>query len=335
MLAAVIRLMQRKILHPGESCYAQLQLKEQVTCRIGDRFILRRPSPAMTLGGGTVLDPLADKLRSKDEEYLAGWLERRGHLEPGSIIITELQKRNYMTPDELIDLLPFDKKLVKDTISQLKDRELLVTGQWALDPSFLDNSRKQLENLLAEHHKKYPLGSGITQAEMITQTGIPKEIIDFIITGLATDKKIRLDGNYVSLSSHTPNATSDQESMISDILKLFVERPEIPPTRRELVQLLPGCESVVAYMCRRDLLVDVGEDILLEYNQYQKVKQWIIDNIKKHGSISIQTARKQFGFTRKFIIPIFNKLDHEGITMLVNNERVFTKSYKSKLGDSN
>ena len=330
-IPAVIRLMQKKTLHPGESCYAQLQLKELVTCRIGDRFILRRPSPAMTIGGGTVLDPLAEKLRSRDEEYLAGWLDKRGVLEPGPIILTELQKHNYMSMDELIDMLPFEKKLVKDTINQLKDRELLVTGQWALDPSFLDKTRTDLQELLTEHHKKHPLGSGVTQAEMITQTGIPKELIDFIVSSLAGDKIVRLDGNYVSLSSHTPSATSDQETLIDDILKLFKQRPEIPPTRKELAQLLPGCESVVSYMCRRNMLMDVGEDILLEFNHYQKVKQWIIDNIHKNDSISIQTARKQFGFTRKFILPIFNKLDHEGITMLVNNERVFTKAYKSKL----
>jgi hypothetical protein len=72
----------------------------------------------------------------------------------------------------------------------------------------------------------------------------------------------------------------------------------------------------------------------MEFDHYQDIKNRIIDLISKNGSISIQTARKQFGFTRKFILPIFNKLDHEGITMLVNNERVFSKAYRGKAGVS-
>lgn len=331
IIPATARLIRKKILHPGESGYAQLQLKEAANCRIGDRFILRRPSPAITIGGGTVLDPLADKLRAKNEEYLGGWLEKREQLDPGPVILTELEKRNFITLDDLLDTLPWEKKLIKNSIAELKDHGLLTAGQWVLATSYIDAARKQLQELLSVHHKNNPLGSGMTQAEMFTQTGIPKEILDYIITTLARDKVVRLDGNYVSLSTHAPSASTDQENLIKEILDVFAERKEFPPTRKELSQLKPGCESLLAYMCRQQMLVDVGDDIMLEYKHYQQVRERIIDLISKNGSISIQTARDQFGFTRKFILPIFNKLDHEGITMLVNNERVFSKAYMSKL----
>jgi len=329
---AVIRLIQTKILHPGDSGYAQLQLKEPVDCRIGDRFILRRPSPVITIGGGTVLDPMAEKLRSKNETILAAWLAKREELEIHSVILTELEKRNFMTQDELFDTLPWEKKLVKGGIAELKDRGLLMTGQWVLETACTDRVRIKLQDLLAGHHKNNPLGSGMTQAEMITQTGIPKEIIDYIVSSMAKDGVVRIDGNYISLSTHTPSATTGQETLIRDILEVFSGRHEFPPTRRELSQLKPGSEALIAYMCRQNMLVDVGDDILLEFNHYMEVKERIIDIITRNGSISIQTARDKFGFTRKFILPIFNKLDHEGITMLVNNERVFSKAYLGKSG---
>lgn len=336
IIPATIRLLQTKILRPGESAYAQLQMKELVNCRIGDRFILRRPSPAVTIGGGTVLDPTADKLRAKNEASLVEWLEQRKELEPGPVILTELKKRHYMTQDDLVDILPWEKRLIKNSVTELKDGGLLVTtGQWVLEAGYTRAVSEQIQQLLADHHQANPLGSGLTLAEMITRTGIPREILDFIITNLNNDGIIRLDGNYISLITHTPSATTDQETLIQEILDLFAERREFPPTRRELSQLKPGCEALVAYMCRQNLLVDVGDDILMEANHFQEVKDSIIEIITRNGSISIQTARKQFGFTRKFILPVFNKLDHEGITMLVNNERVFSKSYKSKLGNKN
>ena len=333
--SATIRLMKLKVLHPSDSCYAQLQFKDPVNCRIGDRFILRQPSPAMTVGGGIILDPRAEKYRIKHAARLIEWLEQRREPTPENLVLTELQKNNYVSLDELVDTLPFAKTEIRNAINQLKGKTLTLSGQWAIDPVFINGVHKEVEKLLTEHHAKFPLGSGITQAELMTQTSLPKEILDHAITTLVNDKVVKLDGNYISMSSHTPSVSTDQESQISDILKLFEDRPAFPPTRRELAQLLPGCERLLAYMCRQNQLVDVGEDILMEAGHYEAIRGKIIEIIYQNGSISIQTARDRFGFTRKYILPIFNKLDHEGITLLFNNERILTKSYRSKLESEN
>ena len=332
---ALMRLIGTRGLHPGESAFAQLQMKEPVNCRIGDRFILRRPSPAVTIGGGTVLDPMAAKLRAKNEEYLAAWLQRRHDLDPAAVILTELEKQGYMTQDELLDALPWEKRQLKDSLAQLKGNGVRVTGQWVLEQGHVESIREKISTLLGEHHKNHPLGSGMTQAEMVTQTGMPREVLDYIINAMTADESIRMNGNYLSLPSHTPSASSDQEGLMQEILELFAARKEFPPTRRELVQAQPGCETLLAYMCRQNKLVDVGDDILMESGHYQQVRQRIIEIIGNNGSISIQTARSEFGFTRKYVLPLFNKLDHEGITMLVNNERVFSRTYKSKLENKN
>ena len=41
---------------PGESCYAQLRLEEEIAVRRGDKFIVRFYSPLETVGGGVILD---------------------------------------------------------------------------------------------------------------------------------------------------------------------------------------------------------------------------------------------------------------------------------------
>jgi len=333
--SATIRLMKLKVLHPSDSCYAQLQFKDPVNCRIGDRFILRQPSPAMTAGGGIILDPRAEKYRIKHAAHLIEWLEQRSEPTPENLVLTELQKNNYVSLDELGDTLPFAKTEIRGAINQLKGKTLTQSGQWAIDPVFINRVHKEIEKLLTEHHAKLPLGSGITQAELMTQTSLPKEILDHAITTLVNNEIVKLDGNYISISSHTPSVSTDQESQISDILKLFEDRPAFPPTRKELAQLLPGCERLLAYMCRQNQLVDVGDDILMEAGHYEAIRRKIIEIIYQNGSISIQTARDRFGFTRKYILPIFNKLDHEGITLLFNNERILTKSYRSKLESEN
>ena len=50
----------------GGSAFAQLRLDKPLLLLPGDRFILRRFSPVVTIGGGTVLDARAPRHKRKD-----------------------------------------------------------------------------------------------------------------------------------------------------------------------------------------------------------------------------------------------------------------------------
>ncbi|MEM7118702.1 MAG: selenocysteine-specific translation elongation factor, partial [Chloroflexota bacterium] len=56
-VVARTRVLGAKQIDPGEEGWLQLALSESAAIVRGDRFILRRPSPGATLGGGKVLDP--------------------------------------------------------------------------------------------------------------------------------------------------------------------------------------------------------------------------------------------------------------------------------------
>src|SRR5262249_38423217 len=57
-------------LEPGSSEFAQLRLEQPITALPGDRFIIRSYSPQVTIGGGIVLDPFAEKHRLRDLEVI-------------------------------------------------------------------------------------------------------------------------------------------------------------------------------------------------------------------------------------------------------------------------
>ena len=54
---ARVRLLGVEELAPGEAGWLQLELVEPVVAARGDHYILRRPSPGETLGGGVVVEP--------------------------------------------------------------------------------------------------------------------------------------------------------------------------------------------------------------------------------------------------------------------------------------
>jgi hypothetical protein len=61
---------------PGETVYAQLRAGEPLPCLPGDRFVVRRASPAATVGGGVVVDPFAHVARRRNAAAAAAILDR-------------------------------------------------------------------------------------------------------------------------------------------------------------------------------------------------------------------------------------------------------------------
>ncbi len=65
-----LRLLDCESLEPGDSRFAQLRFAEGVTIPAGEHVILRRASPAVTVAGGQVLEPVTQRLKRHDGAVL-------------------------------------------------------------------------------------------------------------------------------------------------------------------------------------------------------------------------------------------------------------------------
>src|SRR5262245_41382108 len=87
-LLARVKLLGRAALKPGEESFAQLRLERPGCCLPGDRFVLRRYSPPVTIGGGVVLDASPPKHRGSRHDDLTDRLERlEGSSPEGALMI--------------------------------------------------------------------------------------------------------------------------------------------------------------------------------------------------------------------------------------------------------
>ena len=80
-MIARVRLIGSEVLAPGDRGWLQLEMPRPVVAARGDRYILRRPSPGETIGGGVVLDPAP---RRRYKRFSPSVLKRLQALEQGS-----------------------------------------------------------------------------------------------------------------------------------------------------------------------------------------------------------------------------------------------------------
>ncbi|HSB62321.1 MAG TPA: selenocysteine-specific translation elongation factor, partial [Vicinamibacteria bacterium] len=86
---ARVRLLGERRLEPGRAGFAQLRLERPAVAGRGDRVVLRAYSPATTIGGALVLDPLPPKRRASDRPRLERLREAREPAAAAAALVAE------------------------------------------------------------------------------------------------------------------------------------------------------------------------------------------------------------------------------------------------------
>jgi selenocysteine-specific elongation factor len=318
-----------KPLQPGETGFAQLRFKEPLTTYLGDRFILRIPSPPKTIGGGLIVDPLAHKHHFKDKDILH-FLQTRIKFDLRELILTELKKNIFIKKDNLLINSNYTNSEIKKVVELLKKQgEIIATNSWLIDKNYWQEQKTKFMNRLNQEYELYPLQTGFPSNKFQSYFYYLKlEIFNYLIDSLINTSKIGLKKGILFLLSRKPKISSQQKVLISKILRILKDNPTNPPNEKMLISQIAGGKEIINFLIQEGEIVKLSDGILLESKNYDIMKNKLIDFLKINGSISIAQVRELLGISRKYIIPLLNKMDEEKITQRKENVRIL----KTKLG---
>ena len=211
ILAKVI-LNQKKYFEPDEIGFAQLRFKEPLATYLGDRFILRIPSPPKTIGGGLIVDPLAHKHHFKDKDII-NLLQKRAKLNLGKLILTELKKINFIKKDDLLINSNYSDSEIKEVVELLKKQgELIITNSWLINKNYWQEQKTKFVNKLNREYELYPLQTGFPLNKFQSYFYYLKpEIFNNLIDSLINTDKIGLEKGIIFLLSRKPKISSQQK----------------------------------------------------------------------------------------------------------------------------
>ncbi len=176
-LTASVSLLGRDKLGPGEWGYAQLLLNQPAVATWGQPFILRHESPAVTIGGGHVLDPDACRLRRGDEAA-AGQIAAMESGDPLARTAAAVESRAWR-PWEPGDLV----RLAGITDAASGYNRLLASGlvlEISVGPSrrpfrphrrVLDETCRRMEAALSRMHDEAPLMTAFQTTQVASRLG--------------------------------------------------------------------------------------------------------------------------------------------------------------------
>jgi selenocysteine-specific elongation factor len=320
---ATLRLLGKEELNPGEHGWIQLELRDPVTTVRGDRYILRRPSPGETLGGGAVVDHQPQGRHKRFDEVLLKSLEALSKGSPSDLLFEAALASNVASVKDVVLRSRLEADSASHAIQKLMESGKLIQ----LDEGPVNQSgdvlviafphwnvlREKTLQMVRSYHRSFPLRRGIPREELRSRLKITARIFTPLIKKLARENFLTDAGGAVSSLGHEIKFDSEQQGKIQMLMRKFEHNPYSPPTVKEC-QAEAGEETVEA-LIELGELVPVSNDIIFRKQDYDSMTMKIKEMIKENGKITLAEVRDTFKTTRKYAQALLEYLDSVGETM--------------------
>jgi selenocysteine-specific elongation factor len=325
---------------PGSSGQAQLRLEAPVVAVHGDRFILRSYSPAETIAGGVILDPLAIRHRARDlaraREILRSLIsEERAEKFTG--FVRASGDRGLHLAD-VAATTGWTNEVLEGVATEARAHGVVgeTAGVYLARESF-DRFTGAVLVELEQHHKREPLARGMlreTLREKVFARSFP-EVFAGVIAKLEADGKVVSEKDIVRLSEHSVGLSEQDLALSKRIEQIYltagVEAPSLDeamnkanvsaaqrPQARKLLQLLLDEKKLVRIQGEMFMHSQVVADLRSKLHTYASRHE-------PERLIDVPAFKDLAGVSRKYAIPLLEYFDREQVTRRAGDKRLILK----------
>ncbi|HUS93551.1 MAG TPA: selenocysteine-specific translation elongation factor [Patescibacteria group bacterium] len=310
---ARVRILGEKQIQAGEQGWLQLALRESVALSRGDRFILRRPSPSETLGGGQIIDPHPGRKHRRFRPEIVNRLESLAHGSPHDLIFDLLKQSEPILVTQLLETGDMDLDIAENAWQQLTtDGIALAISGYALSKTGWENLLTKLLALLSQYHANNPLRLGMHREEMRSRLRIPNALFGALVDQGELQGNLDEITTILKLPEHSISFTPAQQQTIDDLVTLFNRSGINSPSVKD-VKVILGPE-VYAALLDLEQIVQINEEVVYQATDYTDFVSNIEEFLREHGRANAGQIRDLLGTSRKYAIAILEYLDDEGIT---------------------
>ncbi|HWC65473.1 MAG TPA: SelB C-terminal domain-containing protein, partial [Thermoanaerobaculia bacterium] len=306
----------------GGSGPALLTLDEPVAARVFDRFIVRRLSPAATIGGGEIVD--ARPPRKVEEE------DRRVFLE-GALADRVARRIARSTSGASREDLARDEGLKEEEIKPLLAPRLasgelkeLDSGRFFLSKKRWDELAEKTAAAVGDEIKRRPGAVEASRAAVLEQVfpAFSEKDAEIVLRSIVDSGKIAASGE--SLKPPGGSSLPSGEQKLADrIQSIFDEAKLDPPSPGDVAAKLAAkpkiVEGLLAYLVKEKRLARLPGGFFISRAAVDRV----IADLRASGKspISVPEFKEMFGLTRRMAIPLLEHLDEKKVTRRAGDRR--------------
>ena len=320
---------------PGAQDLIQLSLETPTAGRLGDHFILRSYSPQMTIAGGTVLDPLASKLRKSEFASARSMLSKlaAANVSNASIVsaFVESAGGRGIALNAIAAKTGWEKSVLDDAVrSSVASGANTKAGDLLLVTTAFSVWKEHLVTALEADHKKDPLSKGLSR-DALRPSGLPSAVFEALLAVLQNENTIQVSGDTITLTTGRAALSPEDAAIRSSILKKLTDSGlQVPKTEELLADSIAGTKASPSHAKKiLFLLFDSGDAVKIseEFVFAGSVIDSLRSRLADHAalgdrSIDVPKFKEISGVSRKYAIPLLEYFDREKVTLRVGDKRV-------------
>jgi selenocysteine-specific elongation factor len=327
-LPARITLLDRERLDPGESAWVQLRFRAPIAVLKNDRFIVRRPSPSETLGGGEIVDPNPPRHRRFRPETIAA-LETLAAGAPDEILLQALEQRPIEIKELAAGAAGLSPKQVDEALAQLiAEGDVVVLGgpgrapgatDFAIATSLLETLTRQTSDVLRSYHASQPLRPGLAREDARRRLGNAQlRLFDGLIATMAGAGELIDDGATLRLPTFRMTLDPTRRAAADDYLTAIRVQPYTPPGPHEHRL---DAETLATLEYLREV-IKIADGVYFAPEAWDALVKGTLAFIDRNGSMTLSQFRDHFGTSRKYAQAALEYLDQLKYTRRVGDDRV-------------
>lgn len=307
----------------NDEVLCQLRLDEEIVTKRGDRFILRRPTPKETIGGGWVIEP-------RGEKYKFGYrtIEQMKQKKIGTAkerITAALVEGKSLTLSELITMTSLSEESI---LTELTGEEFVrISKKEYTLQAIIETLLEEFIDKISYYHSQYPMKTGVNKAELFhpLQKQFPKALLEYVLDSGVERNQLLKKGQFVALATFSPHVPKNWQKRTENVLvKMQQDQYQV-----HYVMDYFKNEGIPDYLINdiKYFLEEEGKLVSLDeqYYWHGDIFNVAVQRLKSetNSEFDIGEAKQILGLSRKLMIPFLEKLDQLRLTKRAENKRVW------------
>jgi selenocysteine-specific elongation factor len=185
-------------------------------------------------------------------------------------------------------------------------------GDWLVGADALAAVRSAAAHRARGHHAQSPVDPGVELPSLASALRIDPEQLR---AALEDDVELVVEHGYVRDAGHRPRVTESSEA--GALLAALEAEPFAPPEPAAV-----GADaSLVRWLVREGVAVDL-DGVVFAASAVEEARRRVRAALAERGAVTVADVRDLLGSTRKYVLPILNRLDAEGVTRRRGDERI-------------
>lgn len=330
---ANVRLLDAEELAPGAVGWVQFRLAEPMALVRGDHYIVRLPSPSITLGGGQVVQPHPGRRHRRFRPEVIAQLEALARGAPEDVLLQALIREGPIEARELVRRSNLPAGEAAGALRALVEEGRVVLLGEARDPSNLARSLAGLltsdawdrlmgraTDALAAYHRRSPLRAGMPREELRSRLGLDASLANQIIDHAAREGRLAATATLVRLPTFSVSLSAEQQRAIDRMLAAFRAHPSSPPTYPQVEEALGP--DLLQYLIEEGRLVKVSDEVLFDAQGLADMQERVAAYLREHpDGATVAQVRDLLDTSRRYALGLLEELDRRHVTRRVGDVR--------------